>query len=249
MEIRIRSAESRGTTRAGWLSSRHSFAFGRYRDPDHVRWGPLRVLNDDRVQLGQGFGSHPHRDMEIVSYVLEGAMRHEDSSGHEGVIQTGEVQVMRAGTGIVHSEVNASDNDRLRFLQIWLEPHTHGLEPGYAKVAPKLGGSEWVPLVSATTPGQQVPPLDAADGPPVPVASDASIRAARPPEGAELLHRLEAGRRGYLFVVEGEVTVQGSRLGRRDAAYLGPVQDDVDVVVQGQAPSHVLLFDLGPPPR
>jgi len=134
--IEIRRGEERGHTQWGWLDSWHTFSFGDYHDPDHMGFGALRVLNDDRVQPGQGFGTHGHRDMEILSYVLEGALEHKDSSGGGGVIRPGEIQFMRAGSGVQHSEYNHSKSAPVHFLQIWIVPDTRGLKPAYG-----LGGN------------------------------------------------------------------------------------------------------------
>src|SRR5260221_2339406 len=133
--IQVRKAEERGRTDWGWLDSRHTFSFGDYRDSDHVSFRTLRVLNDDRVRAGAGFGTHGHRDMEILSYVLEGALEHKDSAGGGGVIRPGEIQFMRAGTGVRHSEYNHSKVEPVHFLQIWIVPDTRGLAPAYGQLA------------------------------------------------------------------------------------------------------------------
>ena len=133
--IQVRSARDRGRTEWGWLDSRHTFSFGDYHDPGHMGFRALRVINDDRVKPGAGFGTHGHRDMEILSYVLEGALAHKDSSGGGGVIRPGEIQFMRAGTGVTHSEYNDSKTEPVHFLQIWLVPDTRGLRPTYGQRA------------------------------------------------------------------------------------------------------------------
>lgn len=236
--VDVRRSEDRGTTRTPWLLSRHSFAFGRYRDNRHRHIGPLRVLNDDRVDPGAGFDPHPHRDMEIVSYVLEGSMEHEDSRGHRGLIEDGQIQFMRAGTGVTHSEYNASDDDVLRFLQVWFLPHSKGLEPNYEKTTPELaddGG--WTVLVDGFG---DLP--DPATGDGIEIAAHGAMLGARPDAGVTSAYPLTGDRQAYVFVIDGQVDVDGATLGARDAAR---VQGDA-VAVEAEQSSHVLLFDLAP---
>ncbi|MCA1813860.1 MAG: pirin family protein [Halobacteriales archaeon] len=228
--IQVRRSEERGVTRTDWLLSRHSFSFGEYRDERHVGVGPLRVLNDDVVQGGRGFGEHPHRDMEIVSYVLDGAMEHRDSEGNQHVIRAGEVQLMRAGTGVEHSETNASPSEPVRFLQIWLVPRTLGQPPAYdqRKVEfPAQGG--WATLAS---PGGEMGGLG--------VGSDAVLLAAKVPKGQRAGHVVHSGRQAYVFVIAGSIGVGGDQLRSGDAAL---VRDGI-VGIRAAEDSHVLLFDL-----
>jgi hypothetical protein len=226
--IVVRRSAERGRTRTDWLDSLHSFSFAAYQDPRHLGLGPLRVLNDDRVAPGAGFSTHPHRDMDIVSYVLEGAMVHEDSEGHVHTIGAGETQFLRAGTGVEHSEMNASQAEPVHFLQVWFVPRTPGLKPAYdqrAVVFPERGG--WATLAS---PGMGGFDLDA----------DVVMLTARAAAGQRLGHVVHAGRQAYVFVVAGEVQLGGEQLREGDAAL---VKDGV-VGLKATQPSHVLLFDL-----
>jgi len=233
LAIRIRPAAERGRAELGWLSSRHSFSFGQYYDPEHMGFRSLRVINDDRVQPGQGFGTHPHRDMEILSIVVEGALEHRDSLGTGSVIRPGEVQRMSAGTGILHSEFNPSPNDKVRFLQIWIEPERQGLEPGYEQRA--------FPLEQLRDHWALIASRDGREGS-LTVHQDVAIYRATLGEGAHLEKSLGAGRHAWLQVIEGEVDVGGRRLGEGDGA---AVDDPGRLAVSGAgAFSDVLLFDL-----
>jgi quercetin 2,3-dioxygenase len=226
----VRRADDRGLTRTDWLLSRHSFSFGGYADPRHTGIGPLRVLNDDIVQGGGGFPPHAHRDMEIVSYVLEGAMVHADSEGNKHTIREGDAQCMRAGTGVEHSEMNASASAPVHFLQMWLVPRRLGLAPAYDQRRlefPSRGG--WVPVAS---------PDGEMGG--FAVDSDAALLAAKVPKGQRVGHVVHGGRQVYLFIVSGAVTVGGEPLRTGDAA---SVRDGV-VGVKASEDTHVLLFDL-----
>lgn len=231
--IRIRPAAERGSAELGWLSSRHSFSFGSYYDPEHMGFRSLRVINDDRVQPGQGFGTHPHRDMEIVSIVVEGALEHRDSLGTGSVIRPGDVQRMTAGSGVLHSEFNPSPSEEVRFLQIWIEPERRGLEPGYEQrsFAPDAMRGTWRLLASR----------DGRDGS-LTVHQDALLyRAMLEPE-VELGYALEPGRHGWLQVIEGAVEVNGQRLTAGDGA---AVSDAGSLRVSGRGEwSDLLLFDL-----
>lgn len=226
--VHVRRADTRGATRTDWLLSRHSFSFADYHDPQHMGIGPLRVLNDDVVKAGSGFGPHPHRDMEILSYVLEGALEHRDSDGHHGTIRRGEVQFLRAGTGVVHSEMNPSATEEVHFLQVWLVPRTRGLAPAYDQRAvefPARGG--WATVAS---PGMGGFDVDA----------DAVVLAAKVPAGQRIGHVVHGGRQAYLFLVAGEAQLGGEALGGGDAAL---VKDGV-VGLRATKDCHALLFDL-----
>ena len=232
--ISLRPARERGHANHGWLDSWHSFSFADYHDPAHVHWGPLRVINEDRVAPGQGFGTHGHRDMEIISYVLEGALGHKDSMGHAASIVPGEVQRMSAGTGVTHSEYNHSATGETHFLQIWIIPDTLGVKPGYAQKtftdADKRGRLR---LVASG---------DGADGS-VSINQDASLFAGLfdGDEAAELA--IAPGRLAYVHLVRGELEVNGRRLQAGDALKF---RDEPRVQVSAGRGAEVLVFDLPP---
>lgn len=227
-----RAARERGHADHGWLDSRHSFSFADYHDPDHVHWGPLRVINEDRVKPGMGFGTHAHRDMEIVSYVLDGALAHRDSMGNTATIVPGEVQRMSAGTGVTHSEYNHDSNRTTHFLQIWIIPEKRGVTPGYAQKTfadtEKRGRLRLV-----------VSPDGAEDS--VSIHQDARMYAGLfdGEERAEL--PLAPGRLGYLHVVRGRVTANGHALEAGDAL---KYRDETAVVIEHGEGAEVLVFDL-----
>ena len=228
----LRRAAERGHARHGWLDSFHSFSFADYHDPEHMGFGPLRVINEDRVQPGMGFGTHGHRDMEIISYVLEGALAHKDSMGNGSVIRPGDVQRMSAGTGVRHSEFNASDREPVHFLQIWIEPDVRGIAPSYEEKrfdeASKRG--QWRLIASR----------DARDGS-VRIHQDADLFATRLEAGETLRRDLDAARRAYVHVVRGEVRVNGRNLSSGDAL---KVEHENLVILDEAREAEVLLFDL-----
>ena len=232
--ISLRRAHERGHANHGWLDSWHSFSFAGYNDPQHVRWGPLRVINEDRVAAGQGFGTHGHSDMEIVSYVIEGALAHKDSMGNAARIVPGEVQRMSAGTGVTHSEYNDSTTGTTHFLQIWIIPDVRGVKPDYAQKAysdaEKRGRLRLV-----------VSPDGAAGS--VSIHQDARLYAGLfdGDEQAEL--QLAPGRLGYVHLVKGEATVNGHRLGAGDA--LRYADEPLVRIEQGRG-AEVPVFDLPP---
>ena len=237
--ITIRTAAERGRTDWGWLDSRHTFSFGEYFDPRHMGFRSLRVINDDRVAPGGGFGTHGHRDMEILSYVLEGALEHQDSTGGGGVIRPGEIQFMRAGTGVRHSEHNASHVEPVHFLQIWVVPDTQGLEPAYAQqpfdAEAARGG--FVRLASR----------DGREGS-IHVQQDLSLYVARLGDGDERSHPLAAGRHAWVHVARGAVRLDSTeRLdGHQLAEGSGAALSGEPVVrLTGRGEAEVLLFDLG----
>jgi quercetin 2,3-dioxygenase len=230
--IKLRPAAARGHADHGWLDSWHSFSFADYRDPEHIHWGPLRVINEDRVQPARGFGKHGHSDMEIISYVLDGALGHADSMGNQSTIVPGEVQRMSAGTGITHSEFNHSQSGVTHFLQIWVIPSRTGVTPSYEQKT--FGESEKRGRLRVV-----VSP-DGRDGS-VGMHQDALMLAGLF-DGDELAElALAAGRLGYVHVVRGEVTVNERRLVAGDALLF---QDEPLVTIAKGDQAEVLVFDL-----
>jgi redox-sensitive bicupin YhaK (pirin superfamily) len=231
--ISVRRSDERGASNLGWLDSRHTFSFGEYYDAGHMGFGPLRVINEDRVRPGAGFGTHGHRDMEIISYVLEGALEHKDSIGTGSVIRPGDVQRMSAGTGIRHSEFNHSEKDAVHFLQIWLLPERDGLPPSY----------EQKTFADDEKRGQLrlVASRDGRDGS-VTVHQDSEIFAAVLNEGETVSHALPAGRKAWLQVVRGAVALNGAELRAGDGAQ---VKDVSALEMSGRSDgSEILLFSL-----
>jgi redox-sensitive bicupin YhaK (pirin superfamily) len=231
--ITVRYADDRGATKVGWLDSRHSFSFGDYYDPKHMGFGPLRVINEDRVRPGAGFPTHGHRDMEIVSYVLDGALEHKDSLGTGSVIRPGEVQRMSAGTGVRHSEFNPSPDAPVHFLQIWLLPDREGLPPGYEQKAfAETEKHNRLRLVAAP---------DGRDGA-VTIHQDARIYAALLDRDAELRHPLAPSRRAWVQVARGGVDANGEDLRAGDGA---AIEQEAEVSIRALTDdAEILLFDL-----
>jgi redox-sensitive bicupin YhaK (pirin superfamily) len=231
--INLRKASERGYAHHGWLESWHSFSFADYRDPDHVHFGPLRVINEDIVQPNTGFGTHGHRDMEILTYVLNGTLRHRDSMGHGEDIRYGEVQVMSAGTGVQHSEVNPSPIDAVHLLQIWIIPDKQDLKPGYQQkqFPPEDKRARWCLLASP----------DAGQGSLL-IHQDARVSAALL-NGAETLdHPIAAGRKAYLHVARGSLQANGYALAAGDALMY---EAETAVQLSAAKEAEVLLFDMG----
>jgi len=230
--ITLRKSAERGQADHGWLHSQHSFSFAEYHDPQQMGWGPLRVINEDRVEPGQGFGTHGHRDMEIISYVLAGELQHKDSMGNGTVIRPGDVQRMSAGTGVRHSEFNPSPSTLVHFLQIWIEPAAHGIAPGYEQkfFSPEEKRGQ-LRLVASQ---------DGREGS-VTVHRDANLYAALLAPGEQVSHKLAAERFGYVHVVSGAVHVNGIGLATGDAA---KIQTEPDLTIVADKESEVLLFDL-----
>jgi redox-sensitive bicupin YhaK (pirin superfamily) len=230
--IAIRPAAERGRTDWGWLDSRHTFSFGEYFDPRHMGFRSLRVINDDRVRPGAGFGTHGHRDMEILSYVLDGGLEHEDSTGGGGVIRPGEIQFMRAGTGVRHSEYNASKTEPVHFLQIWVVPDTDGLPPRYDQrpFDAAAAGRGFLTLASK----------DGRDGA-IQVQQDVSLLVTRLAAGDEREHALAPGRHAWVHAARGDVSLDGRVLGEGDGA---AISGEPAVRLVGRGDAEVLVFDL-----
>lgn len=231
--ITLRKSSDRGQADHGWLHSQHSFSFADYYDPQEMGWGPLRVINEDRVEPGQGFGTHGHRDMEIISYVLSGELEHKDSMGNGTVIRRGDVQRMSAGTGVQHSEFNPSPRSPVHFLQIWIEPTARGMAPSYEQkyFAPEEKLGRLCLLASQ----------DGRAGS-VTVHRDADLYASLLAPGEEVSHSLAGDRMAYVHLVRGAVRVNGVQLETGDGA---KIEAEQKLTIAADADSEVLLFDLG----
>ena len=231
--LAIRKAEDRGVSKFNWLDSQHTFSFGGYRDPKNMGFSDLRVINEDRVTPGAGFGTHGHRDMEIISYVIEGELGHRDSMGNGSVIRPGDVQRMSAGTGIMHSEMNASEDNPVHFLQIWILPEEKGIEPGYEQkyFAPDTRQDQWRLVVSR----------DGRDGS-VTIHQDVNLYAATLGQGKRLTYDLPANRKAWLQIVKGSLQLDGQTLNAGDGIAFANL--DAFSVVGSADNTKVLLFDL-----
>ena len=230
--IDVRPFASLGHADHGWLDARHHFSFAAYHDPDRMGWGRIRVWNDDRIAARSGFPPHPHRDMEIITYVTEGALAHRDSMGNGSTIRRGDVQRMSAGTGVTHSEYNASRAESVHLLQIWITPDRRGYQPGY----------EQKHFADADKRGRMrvVASPDGRDGS-VSIHQDALMYAAIAEPGQPIRIALGAGRNAYLHVVEGAVNVNGAMLKGGDGAR---VEHERELTLDAAEPSEVILFDL-----
>ena len=230
--IEIRRSDERGYADHGWLQSFHSFSFAGYHDPRHMGFGPLRVINEDRVAPGTGFGAHGHRDMEIISYVLDGALAHRDSMGNGSVIRPGDVQRMSAGRGVQHSEFNHERQGWTHFLQIWIEPAVRGIDPGYEERHFDSGAKRGRLALIASPDGREGS---------VTIHQDARVHAGLfdGEERAEL--EIAPGRRAYVHLVRGALTVNGERLEAGDALKLSGEQR---LALEGGREAEVLVFDL-----
>jgi hypothetical protein len=230
--IVIRDRHSRGRTELGWLDSRHTFSFGHYRDPENMGFGALRVINDDRVAPGSGFGEHSHTDMDIISYVLDGALEHKDSLGNGSVVVPGEVQRMSAGTGITHSEFNGSAKESLHFLQIWIIPEARGVAHSYEQ--------RHLPRQEMQGRLRLIADRRGTDGA-VTVHQDVAIYAGELSEGESISHQIADGRRAWLHVARGIVRLNGDELREGDGA---AITAEPGIVVDTAHHGELLLFDL-----
>ena len=227
-----RPAAARGQTELGWLHSRHTFSFGNYFDPDHMGYRSLRVINDDVVEAGQGFGEHPHRDAEIFSYVIDGELEHKDSMGNGRVIKAGDLQYISAGHGVLHSEFNPSATSPVHFLQIWLKPKMSGGEPRYAEKA--MGPTAKLNELTLLFAGE---PRDGAVG----IRADADIYFGKLDAGKQLTHRTESGRGQWLHVIEGDLSVAGETFKAGDGV---AIENAEELELKSREGAQFLLFDL-----
>lgn len=230
--ITLRPRDERGQAKLGWLDSRHSFSFGDYHDPGHMGFRALRVINEDRVIPGAGFPPHGHRDMEIISYVLDGALEHKDTIGTSSVIRPGEVQLMTAGKGIRHSEYNHSKQEPVHFLQIWILPEINDLAPGYEQRAFRAEESQgrWRLVASR----------DGRDGS-VTVHQDVDLHVAHASEGDTIAFDLRAGRHAWVQIARGRVRLNGTPLKEGDGA---AVSDERKLEIAATTEAEILLFDM-----
>lgn len=230
--IKVITSGERHHADMGWLSTYWHFSFAEYYDPANMNWGALRVFNDDVIRPGRGFGAHPHRDMEIVTYVLEGELEHRDNRGNTGVVHPGEVQVMSAGTGIFHSEYNHAKDRPVHLLQIWILPRTKGRQPRW----------EQRRFAAAERRGILLPVVSAGDLPgTLAIDQDAAIYVSALPAGQGVLHRSRPGRKAYLFVIGGALTVNGTPLGPGDQARIA---DEPELGLAATQDAELILLDL-----
>jgi redox-sensitive bicupin YhaK (pirin superfamily) len=230
--IKIRRSEDRGYVDHGWLKARHTFSFADYFDPQHMRFGPLRVINEDRIAGGRGFGPHPHKDMEIITFIISGALQHEDSMGNKSIIRPGEVQKMTAGTGVVHSETNPDTNQETHLLQIWIVPQQSGLKPSYGQksFASELQSQSKVLAASR----------DGRDGS-IQIHQDADVFLFKVRAQASLSHPLKPGRQAWLQIIRGEATIQDQAVRGGDGVAVS-AEDLLEIVASAE--TDAILFDL-----
>lgn len=230
--LEIIRSDSRGSADHGWLQAKHTFSFAGYQNPERIHFGPLRVLNEDRIAPGQGFGMHPHKDMEIVTYPIAGAIAHKDSMGNGTTIKAGEVQRMTAGSGVQHSEFNPSDSDELHLLQIWLFPEQDNLQPGYEQTA--YSREEKLNRL------RLVASRDGRDGS-VTVHQQVDLYASVLDAGTELEHSVAAGNKVFVQIIRGEVRVNGEAVSSGDGIQ---ISDEERVTIHSQSEAELLLFDM-----
>jgi len=230
--ILLRPSHERGHMNHGWLSTHHTFSFGEYNDPKHMGFRSLRVINEDFVAPGQGFGKHPHRDMEIITYIVKGQLKHEDSMGNGEVITPGEVQHMSAGSGVQHSEFNPSNTEPVHLLQIWIQPAERGITPGYSQK--RFADTERHNRLRI------VASPDGADGS-IPINQDASLFAMNLDAGSDVSHEFAPGRHGWVQVIRGEIDVNGTKLSAGDGA---AISDEKSITITASNDVELLLFDL-----
>jgi quercetin 2,3-dioxygenase len=230
--ITLRKSEERGAADHGWLRAKHSFSFADYYDPEHMGFSSLRVINEDRVQPGEGFPTHGHRDMEILTWILEGALEHKDSMGSGGVIKPGEMQYISAGSGVKHSEFNASKQEPVHLLQIWIQPDIGGAPPRYGQksFADALARGGWVTLASPDGRGGSIA-----------IRQDAQLLIARTDGETKLVHELAPERSAWVQIARGEATVNGKRLRQGDAL---SATGEKRIEISDAKQAEVLLFDL-----
>jgi redox-sensitive bicupin YhaK (pirin superfamily) len=225
--ITVRKSDDRGTGRHGWLTTRHTFSFANYYDPKHMGFRSLRVINEDTVEAGRGFGAHQHDNMEIISIVMQGALAHRDSTGGEGVLRRGEVQRMSAGSGVVHSEFNGSDKEPVHFFQIWIEPAEEGIKPGYEQ---KMF-DEKLRLVAGPK---------SADGA-LDIHQDARVFRGTMAKGERFDHTLDSGRGAWIQVARGSVEINRTTLKQGDGA---AIENEESIAIVAVDDAEILLFDL-----
>jgi hypothetical protein len=232
--IDVRPFDSLGGADFGWLKARHHFSFGQYQDPARMGWGKLRVWNDDEIEAGKGFDPHPHRDMEIVTYVRQGAITHRDDMGNEGRTEAGDVQIMSAGTGVVHSEYNL-ETTTAKIFQIWIMPDVQGAKPNWgAKAFPKADRETRFEVLAGGRPG------DAQAGA-LPINANAAVMAASLSKGQELRHSLATGRAAYLVSAKGSATVNGHTIQERDAV---AVADEREIIITANEDVELVLVEV-----
>jgi redox-sensitive bicupin YhaK (pirin superfamily) len=229
--IKIRRANERGHADHGWLDSHHTFSFADYYNPEHMGFRSLRVINEDRVQGGQGFGTHPHRDFEIISYVVSGALKHEDSMGHAAVMKAGEVQRISAGTGISHSEFNNSPSEPVHFLQIWLLPARKGVKPDYAQQSFASAPTNALTLVCSPDGGERS----------IKINQDVSLFIGKLTAKGKSVHALRKDRHAWIQLIEGDLDVNGEKLSPGDGA---STDEETELHFGSDTGAHFLMFDL-----